>query len=208
MSTVTPNKTDSVEVLAHQAATHPTTIVGSAIDCRTKRAATIFLYHGYVEATADTNPGSFKVQVRPDAGDGTATEHWITVATLTAKGTTPDTEAMTATEPVAETVMAVASTTGFAVGDELYIQDTGTLADSEWATERTQVTNTSITLEDGLTNQKDSSDVIWNDASRFVVSLNLESVESFRVIWSHEGATGANGHIKAIAITHDSDNIA
>lgn len=207
MSTVTPNKTDSVTVLSHQAATHPTTIVGSAIDCRTKRAAVLFLFHGYVEATADTNPGKFLVQVRPDAGDGTVLEHWITVVELLAKGTTPDTEAMTATEPAAETVMAVASTTGFVVEDELYIQDTGTLADSEWAKLRSLVTNTSLTLVDGLTTQKDSADVIWNDASKFVVSLDLNGVESFRVVWMHEGATGANGHVKALAITYDSDDI-
>lgn len=208
MSTVTPNKTDSVAVLSHQAATHPTTIVSSAVDARTKRAATIFLYHAYVEATADTNPGSFKVQVRPDAGDGSATEHWITVAQLTAKGTTPDTEAMTATEPIGETILAVASTTGFAVDDLLYIQDTTTLADSEWAELKTFVANTNIQLIDGLTVQKDSADVIWNDASRFVVALDLNGIESFRVVWSHEGATGANGHVKALAITYDSDTIA
>lgn len=208
MATATPNKTDSVEVLAHQAATHPTTIVGSAISCLTKRAATVFLYHAYVEATADTNPGKFLVQVRPDAGDGSATEHWITVVELAAKGTTPDTEAMTATEPVGETTLACASTTGFAVEDELYIQDTTTLADSEWAKCKTFVANTNIQLIDGLTVQKDSADVIWNDASKFVVSLDLNGIESFRVVWTHEGATGANGHVKALAITYDSDNIA
>lgn len=208
MATVTPNKTDSVEVLSHQAATHPVTIVGSAIDCRTKIGATLFLYHGYVEATADTNPGKFKVQIRPDAGDGSATEHWITVAEVTARGTTPDTEAMTATEPVGETVLAVASTTGFVAEDLLYVQDTGTLADSEWAECQEIVTNTNIQLVDGLTTQKDSSDVVWNDATKRTIYLDLTGVESFRVIWMHEGATGANGHIKVLAITHDSDNIA
>ena len=208
MATATPNKTDSVSVISHQAATHPTTIVGSAVDCRTKRGVTIQMWHGYVEATADTNPGSFKVQVRPDAGDGTATEHWQTVYTATAKGTTPDTEAMTATEPQGETVLACASTTGFAVGDLLYVQDTGTLADSEWGECKTFVSNTNIQLIDGLTTQKDSSDVIWNDAAHFVCSLDLSGIESFRVIWTHEGATGANGHVKVLATTYDSDNIA
>jgi hypothetical protein len=208
MTTISPNKTDSVEVLAHQAATHPTTIVGSAISCLTKRAATIFLYHGYVEAAADTNPGKFLVQVRPDAGDGSATEHWITAVELAVKGTTPDTEAMTATEPIAETVLAVASTAGFVVEDELYIQDTTTLADSEWAKAKKVVSNTSIDLVDGLTVAKDSADVIWNDASKFIVSLDLNGIESFRVVWLHEGATGANGHVKVLAITYDSDNSA
>jgi hypothetical protein len=189
--------------MTHQAATHPTTIIGELIDARTKRAAILFLFHGYVEATADTNPGKFLVQVRPDAGDAASTvaEHWITVVELAAKGTNPDTEAMTATEPAGETVLACASTTGFAVEDELYIQDTGTLADSEWAKCKTFVTNTSVNLIDGLTTQKDNADVIWNDASKFVVSLDLNGIESFRVVWQHEGATGANGHVKALAIT-------
>lgn len=208
MATITPNKTDSVAVLTHQAAAHPITIVGSAIDCRTKRAATLFLYHAYVEATADTNPGKFLVQTRPDAGDGSAGEHWITVAEFSARGTTPDTEAMTATEPPTETVLAVASTTGFVAEDLLYIEDTGTLTDSEWNLCQEVVASTSINLLDGLTNQKDSSDVIWNDASKFVCALDLNGVESFRVVWMHEGATGANGHVKGLAITYDSDNSA
>jgi hypothetical protein len=208
MATIAPNKTDSVAVLAHQAATHPVTIVGSSIAALTKRSVTIFMYHAYVEAAADTNPGKFKVQIRPDAGDGSVNEHWVTIAEYVAKGTTPDTEAMTATEPIGETTLAVASTTGFAAEDDLYVQDTGTLANSEWGECQEIVTNTSILLLDGLTAQKDSSDVIWNDASRFVCHLDLEANESYRVVWSHEGATGANGHVKALGITHDSDNSA
>lgn len=211
MSTAKPNKTDSGSALAHQLATHPTTIVGSAVNCLTKRAATIFLYHGYVEAAADTNPGKFLIQIRPDAGDGSVNENWITVVELPVKGTTPDTEAMTATEPVGETTLAVASTTGFAAEDELYIQNT-TLANSEWAKCRTFVTNTNIQLVDGLTNEQTSSSVIWNDASKFVVSLDLNAVESFRVVWQHEApgpsSVGTNGHVKADYITYDSDDIA
>jgi len=207
MSTSLPNKTDSVAVLTHQAAAHPVTLKGSAIDCRTKRAAVIFLYHGYVEAAPDTNPGKFVVQIRPDAGDGAATENWLTVAEFPAKGSTPDDENMTATEPIGETVLAVTSTTGFVAEDRLYIQDTGTLADSEWALCKKIVTNTSIDLVDGLTRAKDSSDKIFNDASRFVCPLDLNGVESFRVLWMHEGAAGADGHVKALASLYDSDDI-
>lgn len=205
MATIVPDKTDSVVVLAHQAATHPVTIVGSSIAALTKRAVTIFLYHTYVEATADTNPGKFKVQIRPDAGDGSVNEHWVTIAEFAVKGTTPDTEAMTATEPVGETTLAVASTTGFVAEDDLYVQHTS-LASSEWAECQEVVTNTSILLLDGLTTEQTSSSVIWNDASRFVASFDLNANESYRVVWSHEGSTGANGHVKALAITHDSDD--
>lgn len=206
MATITPNKTNSVEVLAHQLATHPVTIVGSSIDASTKRAVRIFMYHGYIEATADTNPGKFKVQTRPDAGGGSVNEHWQTVAEYVVKGTTPDLENMTATEPIGEKVLVVASTTGFVAEDLLYIEDVNTLADSEWAECQEIVTNTSIDIIDGLTVAKDTSDNIINDASKFVSDIDLNAGESYRVIWSHEGATGADGHVKVLAITYDSDD--
>ena len=114
---------------------------------------------------------------------------------------------MTATEPIGETTLAVASTTGFAVDDVLYIQDTTTLADSEWARLKTFVANTNIQLIDGLTVQKDSADVIWNDARVWVVPLDLNGIESYRVVWTHEGATGANGHVKVLASHYTLDTI-
>jgi hypothetical protein len=209
MATSSPNKTVAVDILSHQAATHPTTIVGSWIDCSTYRKATLFLYHGYVEATADTNPGQFIIEGRPDSGSGSVNEHAIRlVPALVTKGTTPDDETLTASEPGGETVRAVASTSGFAINDLLYIQDTGTLADSEWAELRSLVTNTSLTIISGLTNAKDNADKVFNDASKFVVTLDLEGLSSYRVIWNHEGTTGANSHVKGLAIHHESDNIA
>lgn len=208
MSTTSPTKTNTVEIISHQAATHPTTISSSVIDVATKRRVSLFLFHAYVEATADTNPGRFMVMVRPEAGASTVTEHWVLKWQSRAKGTTPDTEAMTATEPVGETTLACASTTGFALDDVLYIQDTGTLADSEWAYLKKFTANTNIQLLSGLTVQKDSADVIWNDASIWNVEIDLDAHESFQVHWNHEGATGANGHIKVMAIYHDSETTA
>ena len=111
---------------------------------------------------------------------------------------------MTATEPSAETVLAVASTTGFVAEDILYIQDAGTLADSEWARCEQIVTDTSIDIVDGLTTGKDSSDIIFNDAEIFVAQLDLSAVGRLRVIFQHEGTTGANVHVKAIMVTGDS----
>ena len=192
-------------VLAHQAAAHPVTIVGPSIATLTKRAVTIFMYHGYIEAGADDDPGKFKVQVRPDAGDGSVNEHWITVAEFLAKGTTPADEDPDETEPIGEKVIAVTLTAGFVAEDLLYFHHS-TLANSEWAECQQIVTDTSIDLIDGLTNEQTAAaTTIFNDASKFVCALNLNANESYRVIWSHEGGTGMDGHVKALAITHDSD---
>jgi len=199
MATIT--KTAGTAVLAHQAITHPDTVKGSAQDVSTKLAASIVLFHASVEATANTNAGQFLVQV---SGSSAGDEDWATAASFTADATTADTEAMTATEPIGETVLACASTTGFAAGDLLYIQDTGTLADSEWARCQEVVLNTSVNLIDGLTTQKDSADVIWNDANVFFCSLDLTAVSRVRVVFTHEGATGANCHVKALMVTGDS----
>lgn len=197
----TPTKTQGTVVLSHQAVTHPDTVVGSAIDVSTAIGGSIYLFHAAVEAVANTNPGIFLIQT---SASSTGNEDWITMLSYAANDGTADTEAMTATEPAGETVLAVASTTGFLANDLLYIQDTVTLADSEWARCKEIVTNTSVDLVDGLTNAKDSSDVIWNDATLLNVPVDFTGAGRLRVVFQHEGAAGANVHIKALAVTTDS----
>jgi hypothetical protein len=187
--------------LAHQAVTHPATVVGSALDVSTKLGMTLLLFHASVEAAANTNPGKFLVQI---SGAESGNEDWQTIQGFDATISTADTEAMIATEPIGETALAVAATAGFVANDILYIQDAGIVADSEWARCREIVTNTTIDLIDGLTNAKDSSDVIWNDADIFTCQLSLTSVGRVRVVFQHEGAAGANCHIKVMAIYGDS----
>jgi len=176
-------------------------VVGSALDVSTKLGLTLALFHGSVEAVANTNPGKFLVQI---SGAASGNEDWVTVYTFDATISTADTEAMTATEPIGETALAVAATAGFAANDILYIQDTGTLANSEWGRCREIVTDTTINLVDGLTNAKDSSDIIKNDADMFTCQLDLTAVARARVVFQHEGTAGANCHIKAMAIYGDS----
>lgn len=189
--------TSGIVVLAHQAITHPATVIGTEHDVSTKTQATFILYHASVEAAANTNPGKFLIQVTcSDAG----CEDWATIYEFDATISTADTEAMTASEPAGEKALAVVATAGFAANDILYIQDAGTLIDSEWGRCREIVTDTTINLVDGLTNAKDSSDVIWNDADIFVCSVDLSAIGRVRVLFMHEGNVGANCHIKGIAI--------
>jgi len=162
---------------------------------------TLALFHASVQAAANTNPGRFLVQV---SGAASGNEDWATIHEFDATISTADTEAMTATEPVGEKALTVAATAGFAANDILYIQDTTVVADGEWARCREIVTDTTIDLVDGLTNQKDSADVIWNDADMFTCQLDLTAVGRVRVVFQHEGTAGADCHIKADAIYGDS----
>ena len=205
MATILPNKTDSVVVLAHTNVDHPTTLVGSSISALTKRSVELWMYHGYREATADTNPGKFKVQTRPNAGDSSINEHWRTAAEFPVKGTTPSDEALDATEEVGEVIIALTLTASFAIEDLVYFAN-ATPANGEWAELITVITDTSVEIMNGLTNEQAIGTVVFNDASLFGTSLNLNANESYRVVWSHEGATGANGAVLVLAITHDSDD--
>jgi hypothetical protein len=188
--------------LAHQAVTHPATVVGSALDVSTKLAMTIALFHASVEAAANTNPGKFLVQV---SGAASGNEDWGTIAEFDATISTADSEGINATEPVGETALAVdAATAGFVANDILYIQDTTVVADGEWARCREIVTDTTIDLVDGLTNQKDNADVIWNDADIFICQIDLTAVGRVRVVFQHEGSVGADVHVKGMMVTGDS----
>jgi len=99
---------------------------------------------------------------------------------------------MTATEPTAETVLAVSSTTGFAAGDDIYVQDAGTEADSEWHKVDRIVSNTSVDIFMGLTNGKDSSDVLWGSAQVFRVPLSFDGLSRIIVHYSNEGSSAPN----------------
>lgn len=200
MATIT--KTQGTEILTHVAVTHPGSVYGADQDVATKLGATIFMYAGFVEAAANTKPGSFFVQVSAaSSGD----EDWVDVAKFTIGETgTPADEALTATEPGGETVLAVSATAGFAALDDIYILDAGTLAASEWAKVEQIVSNTSVDITNGLTTGKDSSDTIFGSAERFSLYLDLTAIGRLRVIFMHEGTTGANMHVKALMITGDS----
>ena len=189
--------------MGHQAVTHPATVVGSALDVSTKLAATLLLFHASVEATANTNPGNILVQV---SGAASGNEDWVTVYEFNATISTADTEAMTATEPIGETVLAVASTTGFTANDLLYIQDGNVVVDGEWGRCQEITGTPTINIVDGLTVAKPTGNscVIWNDAEMFVCQLDLTAIGRIRGVFQHEGSTGANCHIKGLMVTGDS----
>lgn len=197
----TISKTQGTTILTHQAVTHPGTAVGADQSVTTKLSATIVMFHASVENTENTNPGSFSIQV---SASGSGDEDWVTMAEFTATIDAADTEALTATEPAGEKVLTVSSTTGFAATDQIYIIDSGTLADSEWGKLEKIVVTMSLDLIDGLTTGKDSSDAVWSEAEIFVAQLDLSAVGRLRVIFQHEGTTGANVHVKAIMVTGDS----
>lgn len=197
MATIT--KTAAVAVLAHTAITHPNYVIGSAQDVSTKLAATLHLFHSSVEATANTNPGSFYVQV---SGKTSGDDSWTTAAQFTASVVTDNTEAVTGTEAAGATVIECASTTGYTAALGIYFKN-GTLANSEWGTIGSVVTNTSVTMIDAITNAQTGA-TMHNNSDVFICQLDLTAVVRLRVIFVHVGAVGADCDVKGLLVTGDS----
>ena len=186
-------------LLAHQAVSHPATVVGSALSVTGSKRLRVDLFHAFNEAAANTNPGVFIVETTQDSSGN----EWFEALRFKVFSGTPASEVLTATEPAGETTIAVASTTGFAADDVVYFRD-ATLADSEWARVQEIVTNTSIILVDGLVNEHAlTTTTIFGSAQRLTADIDVAGAERLRALYLHEGSTGANVHIKAMAREFD-----
>lgn len=193
--TVTP----VFNLIAHQHITHPNSVVGAD---RTPAVGSIGvnieMFHGFTEAVANTNPGSFIVQQRLEAAD----DQWDKVAEFTVSDATPADEALDAQEVAGTVSLAVTLTAGFSPGDEIYITDDTADTASEWHTIDRIVTDTSIELTDGLVNQKEIGDNCFSDAQTIRFHLNLAGVLEYRVLYKAEGAIGANTAIWVRAVEY------
>ena len=180
-------------LLAHQAVTHPATVKSDAVSVANIRRVRIELFHAIVEAEANTNPQTLHIQTNMLGAD---VEDWVTVVPIKVSNATPATEALTATEPVGETELAVTSSSGFAAEDIVYIQN-ATLANSEWQlVQELATTPTRIILVDGLEFEQSATSTLWGSAQRFSVEINTEGIAEFRAVYMSEGGTAANTHFK------------
>ena len=189
-----PTQSATQTIIAHSALTHPAMLEGTPVACATWISGVITVKVASVEATANATGAAVIVQ---GSFETTGDDAWFDLLEFTGSTTVPETEAMTATEPEAETVIACASTTNLVVGDRIYLQDASVVADGEWHRIVSVATNASITIDYGLAVQKDSSDVIWTEADIWVCHVDCTGLKRLNVLVVHEAATGANLHVLA-----------
>lgn len=181
-------------IISHQALTHPSMLEGTPVAVATYLSGVITVRIANVEVTANVTGVMVWIQ---GSFETTGDDAWFNLITFSGGTTAAETEALTATEPVAETVIACASTTNLVVGDLIYIQDASVVADGEWHRIVKVVTNTSITIDYGLAVQKDSSDFIWTEADIFTAHIDCSGLKRVNVLVVHEAATGSNLHVLA-----------
>lgn len=194
-------------LIPHSHVQHPDSVEGTIITLTEGYlSAAIDMYHAFVEATVNTDPGRFSIFGSRDAS---AKDTWKHLIDIEVTNGTPVTEDLTNTEGANTKVLRVASTTDFTARENIYVRDTnagsptsttGALAsgeeNSEWHRVDKIVTNTSVDIMVGIQNQKDSSDELWDLAQQNTFNLPPGYLR-VRVDFSHEGTTGANVHVKA-----------
>lgn len=190
----TTNRVEMPVLLAHQAVTHPATVVTPPVEVIHWAEVRIEVQHAFNEAVANTNPQSIIVQTSiSDSGD----DDWNSEVNLATAIVTPESEVFTATEPIDEKTIAVASTAGFAPGDFIYIRDT-VPTDSEWAFIKEIVTDTSIILVDGLTKAHTlTTTTIFGSAQQWAFHINIQGIMRIRQLYQNEGADAANTHVRS-----------
>ena len=193
-----------ITLLSHQALTNAATaaglsVVGTEADIRSFFSGTVLIYHALVEALANDPGVDYVLQGRWSTGVA-VDEDWVDLWTWSTGTTAAVAAEISGTEAVGETTLAVDAdpTAAFAPGTKVYIQDTGTLANSEWGCVAISAAIPDIvTVVDGLTNAKDSADTIWSQAETFPGDVDLTGLSYVRMVVRGRDTAGANIHFKA-----------
>lgn len=154
--------------------------------------------HIDVALTSETAHTGSKIEVQVSSNTS-GDEDWSTLTEFIGPTGTANSENPSGAEAAGQTVIEVASTTGLYDDDEtrwIFIEDTGTVADSEMCLLVSHVANTSITIQDGLTNAKDTSDVIFDIADTYCIDIPIWAYR-VRVIYDNTyDSDGATIHTK------------
>jgi len=150
------------------------------------------LHIGYALSSETAHTGSvIRVQ---GSSESSGDEGWFTITSFITKIGTANTEALAGSESATATVLEVASTTGLYDDDEtrwIFIED-NTVANSELCLLVSHSANTSVTVQDGITNAHDTSDYLFDIADSISISIPM-TVSRIRVIYDNtydsDGAT-------------------
>lgn len=195
-------KTAGIDLLTLQSVSASSVLQqGTPTDVSTKLGGTVFISFGRLAATAAGAGVNIRIEASAeDSGDS----DWYPLAVFTTAYAAVEAEDMTATEPVGETVLAVASTTNLTAGDVIFIEN-ATIGNSEWHRIKAISAGASVTIEEvsGLAFQQTNTSNIFDGAEHFVAQLSFVAIKRIRVVADGSLFTQAFA-IKAKMVTGDS----
>ncbi len=198
-------KTVNQTLLALQSIATAVVVVGTPVDVSTKLAGLVLVHWGRQSATALTKGITIRIEASAkSSGDG----FWFPIAEWTSLIAAVNTEAVSGTVSAGQNVITVASTTGYNVGDVVYI-DNGTIANSEWGRIKVVTSNTSITIEDNLVNAQTGANLYPSGATVYPTNegivcamIDLTSIARIRMVAG--GQTAQAVAVEGFLVTGDS----
>mgnify|MGYP001615681251 CR=1 FL=1 len=199
------SKTAGISVISLQELTSAPRVVGASAytsseqDVSTKLAATIFARIGRIVTAAFTAGVKVRVEVSSAAS---GERYWQPITPFqTNLGASVADEAVNGTCASGQNVIPLAITTGFAVGDLVYVDNT-TTGNSEFCRVVTVTSNVSVTVADNLTNTQTGA-TVYNQAEEFIATIDLIAIKRIRIVVDGSGA-GQNFAVEVFMVTGDS----
>lgn len=166
---------------------------GAATTINDSYATVLNIFFAQTDATAHTGTRIIVQVALNTAGD----EDWTTFFEFISKTGTGNLEVITNNPAAAgTTVFTVGSTTGYVADGvlEVFLEDVGTFANSEWLNMVSAITNTSVTMQDGSTREHAQNSIFNNIAKTYTVGVPI-GYSRVRVIYDNtfdvDGATVA-----------------
>jgi hypothetical protein len=206
--TVTPNWTDHTSVISAQTLARGSTLRGT-LNLKTKFGAKLFVRLGRGGTTALTN--GVNVQIRALANDGTNNvPHPGEVVPLLSSTAAASSTTVSSDSASGQAALNVSSSTGFAAGDTICIQDSGGgVTRLEFAKVSKTATGV-LTLDSNLifTHTAAQADTVRNKADIFA-PVWLDGGSLYEVIVDYgDDTAGEAVTVQVYAQTYDSDTIA
>jgi hypothetical protein len=188
MTVSTYTKTASVELLATQlltvdanGSTAPATAISAAQDVSTKIAATVYVRFGRAQTTALAAGCRFRIEGSSETG--AVNDFWWPIYEWASSTAAAESEAIaTANAASGQKVIQMASTTNLVAGDIIFIYESGTVANSEWARINAVTATPSILVEDNLTRTHNIGVTIYDQAEMWAIPVDLAGVVRLRLV--------------------------
>jgi len=192
------NKTVGTSVLALQNVAASSVLISPALDVATKLGALLGIHFGRTVATAAGAGVNIRIEGSViDSVDG----EWFTLQQFSTQFAACSDEAVNGACASGQAVIPMASTTGFTIGDLVYIKNT-TIANGEFGRQKAVSSNTSITIEDNLVNTQTGS-TVYDTAEFFQAYIDCSALKRIRVVADGASFTQAFD-IQVLANTLDS----
>lgn len=196
MATLT--KTQGIALASVQELAPNTIFISSVQDVSTKLAATCFIHFAVVDPAGPLSSGvEFRIEA---SAKSNGNDQWFPLTKFKSFTAPPASEAVTGASS-GSTLVSVASTANFDVGDVVFFKNT-TPGNSEWGRIRAVSTDASVTLIDTLTNTQTGS-TMYDLAEMFTAQIDLTAIGRLRLV-ADASSTSRSTYIESYMVTGDS----